>query len=172
MTKHSRKRQKLHNDDKRDKKNNRREKAQRVPLGTPRLVDTETEKDDEERRLESMLFGTKFVSTDVSGMEFMVSDDEGVGERLHGQEEGAGQLQHLSDSDVRVFSVTSGRKDVRLFLYSYSLWTTVLQRRYLISNQILKRATKRKEIVNKDSQVQKTKARPLLDEKRNKKLHR
>ena len=104
MAKQSRKRQKLHNDDKRDKKNGRREKAHRVPLGTP-LVDNETEKDDEERRLESMLFGTKFMPMDVFGMEFMNSDDEGAGERPNGEEEGAGQLQHLSDSDVRAFSV-------------------------------------------------------------------
>lgn len=74
-----------------------------MPLGTPLSVDNETEKDDEERRLESMLFGTKFVPMDVSGMEFMVSDDEGVGERPDGEEEGAGRLQHLSDSDVRFF---------------------------------------------------------------------
>jgi U3 small nucleolar RNA-associated protein 18 len=115
MAKHSRKRQKLHNNDKRDKKNGRREKAQRVPLGTPHLVDNEAEKDDEERKLESMLFGTKYVPTDISGMEFMVSDEEDVGERPDGEEEGAGQLQHLSDSDVRVFSVISGRgKDVGL----------------------------------------------------------
>ncbi|KAF8735784.1 hypothetical protein AX14_001494 [Amanita brunnescens Koide BX004] len=101
MAKHTRKRQKLDNDDKRAGKNKRREKAQRVPLGTPLLVDNEAEKDDEERRLESMLFGTKFVPMDASRMELMVSDvDEGVGERPDGEEDGAGQLQHLLDSDL------------------------------------------------------------------------
>jgi U3 small nucleolar RNA-associated protein 18 len=101
MAKHPRKRQKLDNDDKRDNKNKRREKAQRVPLGTPLVVDNEAEKDDEERRLESMLFGTKFTPMDVPGMELMASDDEG-GALGGGEEEGTGQLQHLSDSDVSV----------------------------------------------------------------------
>lgn len=103
MAKHPRKRQKLDNDDKPDNKNKRREKAPRVPLGTPLVVDNEAEKDDEERRLESMLFGTKFVPMDVPAMKIMASDDEG-GDLGEGEEEGTGQLRHLMDSDVCVFS--------------------------------------------------------------------
>ena len=150
MAKHPRKRQKLDNDDKPDNKNKRREKAQRVPLGTPLVVDNEAEKDDEERRLESMLFGTKFVPMDVPGTELMASDDEG-GALGEGEEEGTGQLQHLLDSDVRVFPSWFIAGDQTLHkIYSYFLWTTVLQRRYMISNQILKRAAKKKIMQNQN----------------------
>ncbi|KAF8621847.1 hypothetical protein AX15_007467 [Amanita polypyramis BW_CC] len=99
MAKHPRKRQKLDEDDKRNYKSGQDKVVSRRPLGTSFLADDEAEKDDEERRLESMLFGTKFVPRDVAGMGLVASDgeEEGDGE---GRDEGDGQLQHLSDSDL------------------------------------------------------------------------
>ncbi|KAK2464873.1 hypothetical protein APHAL10511_002949 [Amanita phalloides] len=108
MAKHSRKRQKLEKDDKRDKKRKRDEKVFRAPLGTRFPAGDEAEKDDEERRLESMLFGTKFVPRDVPGMELIVSDDddEAAREDQDVLDGGGGQLQHLLDSDL--FFVDNG----------------------------------------------------------------
>lgn len=69
------------------------------PLGstqpTVSLLD-DASKDDEERRLESMLFGTKYVSVPQSeGHVFVVSDEEP-------EDVGGGQeLQNLMDTDVR-----------------------------------------------------------------------
>lgn len=64
------------------------------------LLDDES-KDDEERRLESLLFGVKYVPREGrKGKMKETSDDEyETGEEL--EEEGGRGLQHLMDQDVR-----------------------------------------------------------------------
>lgn len=66
------------------------------------LLDDES-KDDEERRLESMLFGVKYVPQEKKKgkmISTIVDDDEQM-EELDGEGRG---LQHLLDQDVRFFS--------------------------------------------------------------------
>ena len=68
-----------------------------IPLGAQFAVDIDAEKDDEERRLESLLFGKTFTPRDSSSAqqnELMidVDDDEG----------GGNALQQLQDNDVRL----------------------------------------------------------------------
>lgn len=87
MGKHPRKKQKTGK--------SAREEVQ--PLGTrPSLTDDST-KDDEERRLESILFGTPFVSSGKDGKNaLVVSDDEESGGVV-----GAGkELENMMDGDV------------------------------------------------------------------------
>ena len=77
-----------------------------IPLGSNALTD-EASKDDEERRLESLLFGTKFVSRNE------VDEQDQV--------DGGKELQNLIDTDVRFsFGVVHY---IDLY-YSYSSSTT------------------------------------------------
>lgn len=70
------------------------------PLGSevPKasLLD-DASKDDEERRLESMLFGTKYVPASNDDANILVVSDE-EGEEVNGGQE----LQNLMDTDVRI----------------------------------------------------------------------
>ena len=67
------------------------------PLGThPSLLD-DAAKDDEERRLESMLFGTNYVPAPQDSSNILVVSDEENGEVDAGKE-----LQNLTDTDVRL----------------------------------------------------------------------
>lgn len=88
MIKHSRKRQKLDN---------------RQPLGSSNRTAAASEKDDEERRLEELIFGVPFVPSAVntakSRTELVGDDDEGEGIHSTGKE-----MDGLLDSDVRFLS--------------------------------------------------------------------
>ena len=93
MVKHPRKKQRLEN-----------EKAAQ-PLGSARPEDIEAEKDDEERRLESLLFGTDYQSSGKGkGREaglIIVSEGEDGADANAGNE-----LEQLQDSDVRIISLS------------------------------------------------------------------
>ncbi|EJD04520.1 WD40 repeat-like protein [Fomitiporia mediterranea MF3/22] len=72
------------------------------PLGTVRHLDGDAEKDDEERRLESLLFGTDFKPIGKGkgreGNVILVSDEE---EDNEGLQDGTGNaLEHLQDADL------------------------------------------------------------------------
>jgi U3 small nucleolar RNA-associated protein 18 len=83
MAKHPRKRQKT-----------TKEAKDIQPLGSSLLID-DASKDDEERRLESLLFGTKFVPSKKNELIVVADDDEDV------EMEGGGQeMNVLLDSDV------------------------------------------------------------------------
>ena len=79
------------------KKRKLAEEAQ--PLGSTLHLDDEAEKDDEERRLESILFGKVFLSEEDIDKDniLIISDDEGVGNGL----------EQLDDSDVRTANYCS-----------------------------------------------------------------
>ena len=83
MTKHPRKRQKT------------TKGAKEIqPLGSSLLID-DADKDDEERRLESLLFGTIFVPREKNELIVVEDGDEGV------EMEGGGQeMNVLMDTDV------------------------------------------------------------------------
>lgn len=91
MVKNSRKKQKLASESRPDQ-----------PLGSQNILDEDAEKDDEERRLESILFGKTFTARAKSSKEHVVivSDDE---EDLHGG--GGNVLEHLQDEDVCNFTL-------------------------------------------------------------------
>ncbi len=68
------------------------------------LMDDET-KDDEERRLESLLFGVKYVPKGKGKMESgSDTEDEGSGDD---DDDGARGMQHLLDQDVRIFLLSN-----------------------------------------------------------------
>ncbi|KAM6497715.1 WD40-repeat-containing domain protein [Amanita muscaria] len=100
MAKHPRKRQKLSKDDSRTRKNKHVDEVSQRVLGDDPLIGDDAEKDDEERRLESMLFGTKFVPRDVPDTAFLASSDGESADEGQEGETGEGQLQHLADSDL------------------------------------------------------------------------
>lgn len=87
MPKHARKKQRL--------------ESEVQPLGSVLHLDENADKDDEERRLESLLFGSDFKpSGKGKGREanFLVVSDDEDGEDLL---EGAGNaMEHLQDADV------------------------------------------------------------------------
>ncbi|KIM47345.1 hypothetical protein M413DRAFT_440781 [Hebeloma cylindrosporum] len=90
MAKHPRKRQKTSKGSEHDKSGPN--KAARLEL----LLDDET-KDDEERKLESLLFGVKYVPREGGkGKMKQTSDYEGE----DSEEEGGRELQHLMDQDL------------------------------------------------------------------------
>ena len=91
MAKSSRKKQRIE-----------QEKPVTQPLGVLNIGNEDAEKDDEERRLESLLFGKTFSPRDKDGKEnvLVVSDDEG--DALDGEGNGFG---HLQDDDVCCFRV-------------------------------------------------------------------
>ena len=67
-----------------------------APLGTAALLDDDADKDDEERRLESLLFGKPFVSGRGKG----VTAIEDVQEEYDGADVTAAELEGILDSDV------------------------------------------------------------------------
>ena len=67
-----------------------------APLGTKVLLDDDADKDDEERRLESLLFGKPL----VSGRKSKVTAIEDVSEDEDGVEVAAAELEGMLDSDV------------------------------------------------------------------------
>lgn len=90
MAKHPRKKQKV--------------VEQVQPLGETREVDDDAEKDDEERRLESLLFGKPFVpriGTRGMGKDVLVvSDEEDEEDGLELEFAGGKELDGLRDADV------------------------------------------------------------------------
>lgn len=74
------------------------------PLGSevanPSLLD-DASKDDEERRLESMLFGTKYVPAPQHDTDILVVSDDENEEVAVGQE-----LQNMMDTDVRIMPLS------------------------------------------------------------------
>ena len=88
MAKHSRKKQ-------------RRIEAEK-PLGSVEYVDNDAEKDEEERRLESLLFGREYrPQGDVKGKQ---KEERGYGEDSEEDEEGTGNANEvLRDEDVRYY---------------------------------------------------------------------
>lgn len=92
MAKHPRKRQKTS------------KAAQEIqPLGSNILAD-DASKDDEERRLESMLFGTKFVPREAGPGVVVI----GGGEDDDEVEEGGQEMKNLVDTDVGLQWVSRG----------------------------------------------------------------
>jgi U3 small nucleolar RNA-associated protein 18 len=86
MGKHARKRQ----------RKDRPTQESAVPLGTKALLDSDVDKDDDERRLESLLFGKPFVArrgNNVAVIDSPEVEDEGV-------DVIAAELEGLLDSDV------------------------------------------------------------------------
>jgi U3 small nucleolar RNA-associated protein 18 len=88
------------------KRANKRQKTEKDaparvhPLGSQIAVSLldDAAKDDEERRLESILFGTKYVPAAIHEDHIHVSDEEDA-------DVGGGQeLQNLTDTDVRLFA--------------------------------------------------------------------
>ena len=60
------------------------------------LMDEES-KDDEERRLESLLFGVKYIP---KGEDLIINHDEDEGSSDEMDNQGGGGMQHLLDQDV------------------------------------------------------------------------
>jgi U3 small nucleolar RNA-associated protein 18 len=87
MGKHARKRQ---------RKDKPAHKNSFDPLGTAVLLDDDADKDDEERRLESLLFGKPL----VSGRKTKITAIEDVSEEGDGVDVMAGELEGMLDSDV------------------------------------------------------------------------
>jgi len=69
---------------------------EQVPLGAKSALLDDASKDDEERRLESLLFGVPY-APGKSGKEILVVSDE---EADDGQLEGGREFENLLDSDV------------------------------------------------------------------------
>lgn len=67
-----------------------------APLGTAVLLDNDADKDDEERRLESLLFGKPL----VSGRRPKVTGIEDVSEEGDGVDATTAELEGMLDSDV------------------------------------------------------------------------
>lgn len=88
MGKHSRKRQKTTEND----------VSALTPLGSATALDDDASKDDEERRLESLLFGTTFAPSSIR-----VSKQSGliVEEPDRVEADAGGGFDNLLDSDVR-----------------------------------------------------------------------
>ena len=75
------------------------------PLGSIRLEDNEAEKDDEERRLESLLFGTDYQPSGKgkgreAGLIIVSEGEDGAGVNV------GNELEQLQDSDVRIISLS------------------------------------------------------------------
>ena len=69
-----------------------------TPLGTAALLDDDADKDDDERKLESLLFGKPFVS--ASGRRNEVTAIEDVEEGYDGADVTTAELEGMLDSDV------------------------------------------------------------------------
>ena len=68
-----------------------------IEAARPSLMD-DASKDDEERRLESMLFGKAYIPAPTNENVLVVSDDEEAVELVL---DGENELQNMLDSDVR-----------------------------------------------------------------------
>ena len=93
MAKHPRKKQKV---------------VEVQPLGAAGQIDDDAEKDDEERRLESLVFGKPFVPRDGSkgkGGGILVVSDEEDGEEPGFDFAGGKELEGLQDTDVCIAMV-------------------------------------------------------------------
>ncbi|EPQ61287.1 WD40 repeat-like protein [Gloeophyllum trabeum ATCC 11539] len=88
MGKHARKRQRT----------GRAQHEEVHPLGTVASTHDDAGKDDEERRLESMLFGTPYVPSQKQNKNILVVSDED-GEDVQ-EERGGRELEHLLDTDL------------------------------------------------------------------------
>lgn len=114
---------------------NRSHKRQRFekpqPLGSASIALDDSTKDDEERRLESLLFGTQHTPRSRNDANILViSDDEGDERAV----EGGNELQTILDSEVRIH-ISSFFSGLKLWFRSCSL-SMMLARR--TSNLILK----------------------------------
>ncbi|KAH7906953.1 WD40-repeat-containing domain protein [Hygrophoropsis aurantiaca] len=89
MAKHTRKRQKT--------TKLTHEPAQPAPLGAQTALTDEASKDDEERRLESMLFGVPFVPSGKHSKEVVIASDDDADMDAG---EGGKELENLLDSDL------------------------------------------------------------------------
>jgi len=75
-------------------------RREKVALGAQTALLDDASKDDEERRLENLLFGVPYVP-EKSGKEILVvSDDDDEDEEDDGQLEGGREFENLLDSDV------------------------------------------------------------------------
>jgi U3 small nucleolar RNA-associated protein 18 len=84
----------------------KKQKTEKVvrPLGSAVSLTDDASKDDEERRLESLLFGTTFLDVNDQDLEFDDHDEDD-----EGRQDGVGdiigrELENMMDSDVRIFS--------------------------------------------------------------------
>jgi U3 small nucleolar RNA-associated protein 18 len=68
-----------------------------APLGTAALLDDDADKDDDERRLESLLFGKPLISTRGTKV---TAVDENLAEENDGADVTAAELEGMLDSDV------------------------------------------------------------------------
>lgn len=87
------------------------------PLGANLLTD-DASKDDEERRLESMLFGTKFTPRENNDVILLQDGDEV-------EVEGGQEMNNLMDTDVSLSLPLTHTTLAYLYFQSYSLSTTV-----------------------------------------------
>ncbi|THH12967.1 hypothetical protein EW146_g7197 [Bondarzewia mesenterica] len=88
MAKHARKRRRVE----------KKKEDEVLPLGARTALDDDASKDDEERRLESMLFGTPFVSSRKGKKNILVVSDESDNEG--DADEGAAEFEGLLDNDL------------------------------------------------------------------------
>lgn len=90
------------------------------PLGSVRLAAPEAEKDDEELRLENLLFGTDpGPSSRPTKDVIIVSEGEDEGE-----EAGANDIEQLQDSDVSLLAPCKTLNSHPV-VQRFSLWTTL-----------------------------------------------
>jgi U3 small nucleolar RNA-associated protein 18 len=108
MGKHARKRQ----------RNDKPSHKSFAPLGTAVLLDDDADKDDEERRLESLLFGKPL----VSGRRSKITAIEDVSEEGDGVDVTTGELEGMLDSDVS-YHWHSLTNCLTPLLPSFFLWT-------------------------------------------------
>jgi hypothetical protein len=90
-----------------------------APLGTAVLLDDDADKDDEERRLESLLFGKPL----VSGRRSKVTVIEDVSDEGDGVDATAGELEGMLDSDVSYHWHSLAIIALRHSFQSFFLWT-------------------------------------------------
>jgi U3 small nucleolar RNA-associated protein 18 len=89
-----------------------------APLGAAVLLDDDADKDDEERRLESLLFGKPL----VPGRRSKVTAIEDVSEEDDGIDATAAELEGMLDSDVS-YHLAFPRNCLTPLLPSFFLWT-------------------------------------------------
>jgi U3 small nucleolar RNA-associated protein 18 len=97
-----------------------------APLGTAVLLDDDADKDDEERRLESLLFGKPLVSgrgSKATAIQDVAEDDDGA-------DVIAAELEGMLDSDVSChLAHPSSLPSLTPLLQSFFLWTMARRRR-------------------------------------------
>lgn len=89
-----------------------------APLGSRKFLEDDAEKDDEERRLESLLFGVPYTPGDDSGKlskNILILDED---ERENEWDDGAKEMEGLQDADVgSCFLHTAAHKPGIVILY-------------------------------------------------------